>query len=125
MIVLLAGSNDINAGKTAEEVFDDFKTFATKVHDALPARAPGLYFDYHQPVPLEQNLTRSTKANQLIRDYVSHDNGLEFIDVVPAMLGPDGHPNPDIYVLDGLHMNAKGYAIWQSIVGPFLDRVAK
>ena len=38
MIVLYAGSNDINAGKTPQRVFDDFKTFVGKVHAELPAR---------------------------------------------------------------------------------------
>jgi lysophospholipase L1-like esterase len=47
---------------------------------------------------------------------------LSFIDVFPAMLGPDGNPKPDIYVEDRLHMNANGYAIWREIVGPWLAR---
>jgi hypothetical protein len=124
MIVLFAGSNDINAGKTPEEVFDDFKVFATKVRDVLP----GTRLDY---ISITTSPSRWSefdtvkKANRLIRDYISHDDRLEFIDVVSAMLGADGRPNPDIYVLDRLHMNAKGYAIWQSIVGPYLDRIAK
>ena len=36
------------------------------------------------------------------------------------MLGLDGRPKPDIFVEDGLHMNAKGYAIWREAVAPYL-----
>ena len=102
-------------------MFDDFKAFANKVRAALP----GARLDY---ISIGINPSRWNdfqkvkKTNRLIRDYISQDDRLEFIDVLPAMLGPDGRPKPDIYVSDRLHMNAKGYAIWQSIVGPYLDK---
>src|SRR5271170_2757951 len=35
-IVFFEGSNDLDAGKTPEQVFDDFKTFVEKVRAALP-----------------------------------------------------------------------------------------
>ncbi len=31
-----AGGNDLNAGKTPDEVFRDYQAFVTKVHAALP-----------------------------------------------------------------------------------------
>jgi lysophospholipase L1-like esterase len=36
------------------------------------------------------------------------------------MLTPGGKPMPDIFVSDNLHMNRKGYAIWQQAIQPFL-----
>lgn len=36
------------------------------------------------------------------------------------MLAPDGNPMNDIFKNDNLHMNAKGYAIWQRIIQPYL-----
>ena len=57
-------------------------------------------------------------ANQAIKEWMTTDPRLTFIDVYPAMLGPDGQPKPEIFVADRLHMNAKGYAIWRAIVGP-------
>ena len=30
------------------------------------------------------------------------------------------YPRNDIFLSDGLHMNAKGYAIWQKIIEPYL-----
>jgi lysophospholipase L1-like esterase len=45
---------------------------------------------------------------------------MDFINVFPLMLGPDGKPLPDIYVSDRLHMNPKGYEIWRKAVGPYL-----
>ena len=36
------------------------------------------------------------------------------------MLTTDGKLMQEIYVEDKLHMNAKGYAIWQKEIEPFL-----
>jgi lysophospholipase L1-like esterase len=36
------------------------------------------------------------------------------------MLSKDGTPNKSLFIEDELHMNAKGYAIWQKIIEPYL-----
>ncbi|HEY3853646.1 MAG TPA: SGNH/GDSL hydrolase family protein [Verrucomicrobiae bacterium] len=120
-IVLFAGTNDIDARKTPEEVFEDFKAFTAKVHAELP-EARLNYISITTSPSRFKEFDKVKKANALIREFISHDDRLTFIDVVPAMLDSDGHPNADIYVGDKLHMNGKGYAIWTSIVGPYLDR---
>jgi lysophospholipase L1-like esterase len=45
---------------------------------------------------------------------------LTFINVFPATLGEDGKPKPELFRADRLHMNARGYAIWTSIIEPYL-----
>ena len=45
---------------------------------------------------------------------------LAYIDIVPAMLKPDGTPK-DIFVEDNLHMTPAGYALWTPIVDAALD----
>jgi lysophospholipase L1-like esterase len=120
-IVLYAGSNDLNAGKTPEEVFEDFESFAGKVRAALPGAR--LYYISVGISPSRwKDLEKVKETNRLIQDYISKDEHFGFIDVFPAMLGPDGRPKPDIYVSDRLHLNASGYRIWQSIIAPYLDK---
>jgi lysophospholipase L1-like esterase len=36
------------------------------------------------------------------------------------MLNAAGEPMPQIFIADSLHMNAKGYAIWQKAIIPYL-----
>ena len=62
------------------------------------------------------------QTNQLIQDYARSHRHLSFINVFPHMLGADGLPRPEIYVEDGLHMNAKGYELWTKVVGEHLHR---
>lgn len=118
-IIFYAGGNDINAKKTPERVFNDFKAFVEKVRQRLPATR--ISYISIAPNPARWAQIESIKtANGLIEDYTKKDPKLSFINVFPKMLGEDGQPLPDIYLQDRLHMNAKGYAIWTSIVGPLL-----
>ena len=58
--------------------------------------------------------------NRSIREFTKSDPKLAFIDVFPPMLGEDGKPRPDIFNEDGLHMNARGYALWTRLIAPYL-----
>ncbi len=122
-IVFYAGGNDLNAKKTPETVFNDFKTFVAKVRGKLPATK--IVYISVAPNPARwAQIEQVRAANKLIRDYAAKETGLSFIDVHPHMLGEDGQPKPDIYLTDKLHMNEKGYAIWKQIVGEHLKSLA-
>jgi hypothetical protein len=120
-IVLFAGVNDIHAGKTPQEVFEDFKAFAGKVRSALPSARLD-YISIGISPSRWNDFERVKEANRLIRDCIRKDDRCAFIDILPAMLGPDGRPNPELFVSDRLHPNASGYRIWQSIIAPYLDK---
>ena len=121
MIVLYAGSNDINAGKTPETVADDFKAFVGKVRQALP-EATVAFISINTSPSRWKDVEKVKKANNLIADQISHDPKLTYIDTFHPMLDSDGKPRPELYVKDRLHLNAKGYAIWTSVIAPYLDR---
>lgn len=120
MIVMYAGGNDINAGKTPEQVMGDFKAFVTKVRAKLPETRIAYISIAPNPARWAQ-VDRVRRANELIREFTATDSRLSFIDVFPHMLGEDGQPRPDIFVEDRLHMNENGYRIWKKVVGSALD----
>jgi len=62
------------------------------------------------------------KANKLIATYATTQHKVIFIDITNQLLGADGKPNKDLFVWDGLHLNADGYAIWTSIIKPILEK---
>jgi lysophospholipase L1-like esterase len=115
-IVMYAGGNDINGGKTPEQVASDFKAFVAKVHAKLPETKISYISIAGNPARWAQ-VERVKEANKLIREFTTTDKRLNFIDVFPHMLGLDGMPLPEIFVDDRLHMNEKGYAIWKKVVG--------
>ena len=119
LIVLRAGSNDIHAGKTPEQVLADFTAFVEKVRAKLPDTR--IAFMTINPSPARwKNVEREKKANRLIQEYVAAHKNLDYIDSFSPMLGPDGKPRDELYVKDRLHCNAAGYKLWTEIVRPHL-----
>lgn len=119
LIVMYSGGNDINAGKSPEQVAADFRRFVETVHRALPETRIAYISIAGNPARWAQ-VDRVKRANALIEEYTKTDPRLEFIDVFSRMLGPDGLPRPEIFSQDRLHMNDAGYRLWTEIVRPYL-----
>jgi lysophospholipase L1-like esterase len=119
-VVFYAGDNDIHAGRTPEQVREDFAEFVGRVHADLPKAR--VLFVAIKPSPARwKQFKRQTEANALVKRACAGDGRLAFVDVVPAMLGPDGKPDPDLFVADGLHLSAKGYELWTAAVTKALE----
>ena len=52
----------------------------------------------------------------MIAEISSRDDSVTFIDIWDAMLSTEGERIPELFVEDGLHINAKGYEIWTKLV---------
>lgn len=62
------------------------------------------------------------RANEIVREYCEATPGATYLDTVTPTLTSEGTPDPTIFLEDGLHLNAKGYAIWTTVVrGPVLE----
>jgi len=118
-IILYAGGNDINADKSPEEVFADFKSFVDKVQRALPGM-PIAYISIAPNPARWSQVEKIRAANQLIANYVRESPKLTFINVFPKMLGADGQPRAELFGPDRLHMNPKGYELWTSFIESYL-----
>ena len=115
LIVLRAGGNDINAGKTPEQVRDDFQAFVTKVRAKLP-KVRIAYMTINASPSRWNNVEREKKANQLIKDFIAKGVNLDYIDTFDATMGANGKPRVELFVKDRLHFNAEGYKILASVV---------
>ena len=120
-IVLYAGDNDVAGGKSPETVLADFQQFLKTVRAKLPKVRVSF-------IAIKPSLSRwklsgkMAMANSLVRDACGKDKRLDYIDIWQPMLGDNGKPRPDLFLGDGLHLNAKGYALWTSIVKPHLAK---
>ena len=65
-------------------------------------------------------MTEVAKGNELIKAFLSNEKKAGFIDVYHAMLDAGGNPKKELFLEDDLHMNASGYAIWKTIILPYL-----
>lgn len=118
-IYVYAGDNDLAAGKAPEQVLADFKEFVRKVKASVPSTK--IAYIAVKPSPSRWQLADKMRAtNKLIAEYARFDSNLSFIDVFTPMLDKDGKPAEELFIADKLHMNAKGYALWTSIIRPTL-----
>jgi hypothetical protein len=56
----------------------------------------------------------------MIRDFAGTQQRVQYIDVASAMLGAQENLPDDLFIADGLHPNAKCYALCTSIIKPIL-----
>jgi lysophospholipase L1-like esterase len=118
-VVLYAGDNDLNAGKTPETVFADFKAFAAKIHAALP-RTRIVYIAI-KPSPSRWKIKdKVVAANALIAAECAKDKRFAYADIYTPMLNAKGEPRPELFVKDMLHMNEAGYAVWKPVLAPLV-----
>ena len=121
VVVVYAGDNDIAAGKSPEQVADDYRALVAKLHAALP-ETNIIYIAIKPSIQRWKLIDKVRAANKLIRAIAGEDQRLSFVDVEPAMLGDDGQPKPELFQKDGLHLNAAGYAVWAEMLGPHLAK---
>jgi lysophospholipase L1-like esterase len=120
-IFLRAGGNDLWAGKSAEEVFADFKDFVAKVHSKLPSTE--IFFISLSPSIARWKQADKEKAlNAMVEEFCKDKTGLKYIDTYSLPLGPDGKPRPELFVEDKLHFNAEGYKFLVERVRPYLPK---
>ena len=122
-IVLYCGENDFAGDPKlpAYKVYDRFVTLIEIIRNKLP-KTPIVYVCM-KPSPSRWYMrAKFVAANDWIKQYCEAQPNLKFVDVWNAMLDEHGVPKPDIFLGDKLHMNAKGYHIWQPILAPYLIR---
>ena len=121
VVVVFAGGNDINVGKTPDQVAGDFKALAGKIHAALP-KTKIYYISLFPNVKRKAQEASCLKVNELIQAVIKSDERMGYIDTAAKMRAADGGPRPELLLDDGLHMNAEGYKIWNEIVGAVLRK---
>lgn len=119
MIVMHAGGNDVNLGKTPEAILEDVKTFVTRVRQTMPT-VPIAWTSITPSPGRWQQADARKRANALVRAYVASQKNLHFIDLWDAMLTPAGGPREDIWIEDRIHPNQEGYRIRVRIMRPLL-----
>lgn len=119
-IVMYAGDNDLAAGKSADQVSQDFTAFVKKVREKQP-KAKIVFVAIKPSIARWKNVDNVRKANTMIAKQCADGERMVFIDIDKPMMGDDGKPRPELFLKDGLHMSDEGYAIWDALVKPELE----
>ncbi|MES2463939.1 MAG: GDSL-type esterase/lipase family protein [Armatimonadota bacterium] len=122
IIVLCAGTNDLAYGKkNPQQVLEDFKSFVSKIHAALPDTRI-VYISINPTVSRWNQESEILESNHLIEKWIFQNNSktqkLNYINSHAVLLTADGQPQADLLRSDKLHFNAEGYKAWAAIVKP-------
>lgn len=120
-IVIYCGENDLAASDTATSqiVFNRFKELFVLIRKKLP-QVPIVFISLKPSPGRIMLMPKMVSANEMIKKFLSKKSNTGFVDVYHKMLKADGTPIDDIFLEDKLHMNAKGYGIWQKEIQPYL-----
>lgn len=120
-IIIYCGENDLAASDTVtvQLVFHRFKKLFLLIRKKLP-HVPVVFISLKPSPSRALLMPKMTAANLMIKKYIGKKSRTAFVDVYYKMLNPNGKPMDEIFREDKLHMNAKGYAIWQKAIKPYL-----
>ena len=120
-VVIQAGGNDINAGKSPERVLADFQAWVKKVRATLPDVRLVYLGQGPSPARWEQR-EKQQKANALVREFIATEKNMAFVDIWAACIGEDGLPRPEFYVADKLHPTEEQYRVRAKLIRPALEQ---
>lgn len=121
MIFLRAGGNDINAGKSAEQVFKEYKEFVAKIRTKLP-EVDIVYMGLSPTIKRWEQVEEGNRLNDMIVAYTKEQPHLKYVDCRDLTLGANGKPRPELFVEDKLHASAEGYKLLTERVRPFVPK---
>jgi len=120
-ILIYCGENDLAYSDTITpaEVVTRFKT----LFGIIRLNLPNTTIDYVSIKASPKRLNIKDKVietNKEIARFLKKEKNTGFIDVYYPMLDAQGNYRDELFIEDHLHMNPKGYAIWKSIIQPYL-----
>jgi lysophospholipase L1-like esterase len=121
-VFIYCGENDMADVDTVSPatVLQRFKTLHTILLKKLP-KATKVFFVSLKPSVARWHLEpKFIEANKLIDAYIATQKNIQYLDVHTAMLDENKEVLKDIFIADKLHMNPKGYLIWQKQFAPYL-----
>jgi lysophospholipase L1-like esterase len=121
MIFLRAGSNDIHAGKTPQQVFDDFKEFVRVVHEKLP-ETEILFISLAPAISRWNEREANKELNNLVEAYAKTAPHVKYIESYDISLDKNGQPRPELFVADKLHFSPEGYKLLVERVRPYMPQ---
>ena len=117
-IVVFVGGNDISAEKSVSRVASDYQRFITKKQQTLPNT--DLWILSMKPSKLRWDRWHEMKAlDSILRHFADQHAKINFVETGRSLLKADGTPD-EVYLFDGLHLNAEGYKRWTRILKPLL-----
>ncbi len=121
-VFIYCGENDMADVDTVSPatVLDRFKTLHAILLKKLPRPTKIVFVSLKPSIARWHLESKFMEANKLIEGYIATQKNIQYLDVHTAMLDANKEVLKDIFIADKLHMNPKGYLIWQKQFASYL-----
>ncbi|MBX2814986.1 MAG: hypothetical protein KTR24_03275 [Saprospiraceae bacterium] len=120
-VFIYEGDNDLAAGKSVKQIMKSCKRVVKRIQKALPECE--IFLIAAKPSVARWQLAQEYEnLNAAYLQFARRKSMVAFADVWTPMLDSDGMVMKDIFLQDNLHMNDKGYALWDKVIGPLIHQ---
>jgi lysophospholipase L1-like esterase len=125
-IIVVYCDIDVENGKSPEYSVNAFRELVNRVDQDFPAT--DIIFLSMKPTLIDDVLGKDVRenkiiTNRLLAEYSAGDNTLHYVDITKVMFADQGRLKDEIFIDDGMHMNALGYVLWDPIVKAKIDEI--
>lgn len=114
-LLIYSGDNDLASRMHPQRVLQDVRNLLAEIHRDRPHLQVYLLTVKLSPSRMEYQ-PEILEFNALLRQESQNTHAFEIIDTESALCDSQGQPEPMNFAQDGLHLSAKGYKIWRSLV---------
>ena len=122
LVVWYCGSNDVKNGKDPAEVVARTREWIGKVQAALPGAGIVMVSVMNSPQKRHDGQAQAVReVNRGLAGLADGSKRIFYLEINPAFETKGGEPRTDLYVEDGLHLNADGYRRMAEVIRPELQ----
>ena len=122
-VFIYEGDNDLAAGDSPKDVLKSAKKLRKLIADHLGKEVPVVFISPKPSLSRWSMKDKYEDANARLLAFTEKTANTYYADVWTPALQANGEVMDDIFVQDDLHMNAKGYDIWEAVIAPIVARL--
>ena len=119
-VIIYEGDNDISSGHKINFILKNIKSIIKKIEEKN--RYVQIILISAKPSIMRWDLRKKyIQLNKKYKNLALKNNNIHYADIWSQMID-SGELKTDIFIEDGLHLNVKGYKIWEKVLRPILRR---
>jgi len=118
-VVIYEGDNDINSGQSIDFIYENILKIIQKIN-VKNSNVKIIIISAKPSITRWHLREKYIILNKKYKDLATKSKNIQFADTWSAMI-ENGDLKKNIFISDGLHLNAKGYEIWERVIKSVLN----
>ena len=121
VVAYYCGSNDVDAGESANAIVDRIRRFIDRVATALPD-ARVVFVSINRAPEKQDRWDVVDAVNHQIEMDSATNRHVEYVDVNPVLFDQAGMPRLELFMSDRLHLRPQAYEEFARVLKPVLTK---